>query len=50
MDGNLEPLIIVGVVGDTREYGLEQPPRPTVDVNLLQRPGFAATVVIRIDR
>ena len=47
MDGNLRPLIIVGVVGDTREYGLEQPPRPTVYVNLLQRPGFAATVVIR---
>lgn len=47
MDGDLRPLTIVGVVGDTREYGPEQPPRPTVYVDLLQRPGFSATVVIR---
>lgn len=47
MDGDLRPLTIVGVVGDTREYGLEQPPRPTVYVNLLQRPPFDATVVMR---
>jgi putative ABC transport system permease protein len=47
MDGDLRPLPIVGVVGDTREYGPEQPPRPTVYVGLLQRPRFSATVVIR---
>jgi predicted permease len=32
MDGDLRLLTIVGIVGDTREYGLEQPPRPTVYV------------------
>lgn len=47
MDGDLRPLTIVGIVGDTREYGPEQPPRPTVYVDLLQRPRFSATVVIR---
>jgi putative ABC transport system permease protein len=49
MDGDLRPLTIVGVVGDTREYGLEQPPRPTLYVNLVQRPGFSVTVVVRSD-
>jgi putative ABC transport system permease protein len=47
MDGDLRPLTIVGVVGDTREYGLEQAPRPIVYVNLRQRPRFATTVVMR---
>ncbi len=47
MDGDLRLLTIVGIVGDTREAGLEQPPRPTVFVNLLQRPSFTATVVLR---
>jgi putative ABC transport system permease protein len=47
MDGDLRPLTIVGVVGDTHEYGLEQPPRPTVYVNLMQRPRFATTIVMR---
>jgi predicted permease len=47
MDGDLRPLTVVGVVGDTREYGLEQAPRPIVYVNLLQRPRFTATVVMR---
>jgi putative ABC transport system permease protein len=47
MDGDLRPLTIVGIVGDTRESGLEQPPRPTLYVNLLQRPRFSATVVMR---
>ena len=47
MDGDLRPLTVVGIVGDTREYGLEQPPRPTLYVNLLQRPRFSFTVVIR---
>ena len=47
MDGDLRPLTIVGIVGDTREYGLEQAPRPIVYVNLLQRPRFSTTVVMR---
>ncbi len=38
MDGDLHLLTIVGIVGDTREYGLDLPPHPTVYVNLLQRP------------
>ena len=38
MDGDLRVLTIVGVVGDTHEYGLDTKPRPTVYVNLLQRP------------
>ncbi|MCC7417549.1 MAG: ABC transporter permease [Acidobacteria bacterium] len=47
MDGDVRPLTIVGIVGDTRERGLEQPPRPTVYVNLDQRPRFSATVLLR---
>ena len=47
MDGDLRLLTIVGIVGDTHEYGLEQPPRPTVYVDLLQRPRFETTVVMR---
>jgi predicted permease len=47
MDGDLRLLTIVGVVGDTREYGLEKPPRPTLYVNALQRPRFTSTVVMR---
>ena len=47
MDGNLQPLTIVGIVGDTREYGLEQAPRPTMYVNLMQRPRSWVTVVMR---
>jgi predicted permease len=46
MDGNLQPLTIVGIVGDTREYGLEQAPRPTMYVNLMQRPRSSVTVVM----
>jgi putative ABC transport system permease protein len=47
MDGDLRPLTVVGIVGDTREYGLEQPARPTLYVNLMQRPKFSVTVVMR---
>jgi predicted permease len=46
MDGILKLLTIVGVVGDTHEYGLDQAAQPTVYVNLLQRPR-PATVVLR---
>jgi predicted permease len=47
MDGDLRPLTVVGIVGDTREYGLDQPARPTLYVNLIQRPRFSFTVVVR---
>ena len=38
MDGDPRLLTIVGIVGDVREYGADVPPRPTVYVNLFQRP------------
>ena len=47
MDGDLRLLTIVGIVGDTHEYGLEQAPRPTLYVDLLQRPRSTTTVVMR---
>jgi predicted permease len=46
MDGDLRLLTIVGVVGDTHEYGLDAPSRPTVYVNLLQRPRSAVTIAM----
>jgi len=45
----LRLLTIVGIVGDTHEYGLDVPPRPTVYVNLLQRPRPAITVTMLSD-
>ena len=47
MDGDLRLLTIVGIVGDTHDSGLEQAPRPTVYVDLMQRPHFSTTVVMR---
>jgi putative ABC transport system permease protein len=49
MDGDLRLLTIVGVVGDTHEYGLDLPPRPTVYVNLFQRPRPAITLTMLSD-
>jgi putative ABC transport system permease protein len=49
MDGDLHLLTIVGIVADTHEYGPEQPPRPTVYVNLLQRPRSTFSVVMHSD-
>jgi len=49
MDGDLRLLTIVGIVGDTHEYGLDAPPRPTVYVNLFQRPREAITVTMLSD-
>jgi predicted permease len=49
MDGDLRLLTIVGIVGDTHEYGLDAPPRPTVYVNLFQRPRAAVTVTMLSD-
>jgi putative ABC transport system permease protein len=49
MDGDLRLLTIVGVVGDTHEYGLDVPPRATVYVDLFQRPRSAMTLTMRSD-
>jgi predicted permease len=49
MDGDIRLLTIVGVVGDVHEYGLEAPPRPTVYVNLIQRPRSAITLTMLSD-
>ena len=49
MDGDLRLLTIVGIVGDTHVYGLDSPPRPTVYVNLLQRPHSAVTLAMLSD-
>jgi predicted permease len=49
MDGDLRLLTVVGIVGDVREYGLEAPPRPTVYVNLFQRPRSAITLSMLSD-
>ncbi len=49
MDGDLRLLTIVGVVGDTHEYGLDVPPRPTLYVNLFQRPRAAITLTMLSD-
>jgi predicted permease len=46
MDGDLRLITIVGIVGDTHEYGLESKPRPTVYVNLRQRPRPVASVTM----
>jgi putative ABC transport system permease protein len=49
MDGDLRLLTIVGVVADVHEYGLDAPPRPTVYVNLFQRPRAAITLTMLSD-
>jgi predicted permease len=38
MDGDMKPFMIVGIVGDVREAGLDALPRPTFYANYLQRP------------
>jgi predicted permease len=49
MDGDLRLLTIVGIVGDTREYALDAPPRATVYVDLFQRPSSAISVTMLSD-
>lgn len=48
MDGDLRLLHIVGVVGDVRDYGVDEPPAQTIYANSLQRlPSSSWTVVVR---
>jgi predicted permease len=49
MDGDMRLLTVVGIVGDVRDYGLEVPPRPTVYVDLFQRPRPAITLTLLSD-
>ncbi|MBZ5719317.1 MAG: ABC transporter permease [Acidobacteriia bacterium] len=49
MDGDVRLLTIVGIVGDTHEYGLDEPARPTVYVNLFQRPRAEMTLTMLSD-
>jgi predicted permease len=49
MDGDLRLLTIVGIVGDTHEYGVDVPARPIVYVNLFQRPRAAMSVTMLSD-
>jgi putative ABC transport system permease protein len=49
MDRDVRSLTIVGIVGDTHEYGLDEPARPTVYVNLFQRPRAEMTVTMLSD-
>ena len=48
MDGDLRLLHIVGVVGDVRDYGVDEAPVQTIYANALQRlPSSSWTVVVR---
>ena len=49
MDGDLRLLTIVGIVGDVHNYSLDLPPRPTVYVDLFQRPRSTITVTMLSD-
>jgi predicted permease len=49
MDGDVRLLTIVGIVADVHEYSLETPPRPTVYVNLFQRPRPAIRLTMLTD-
>jgi predicted permease len=49
MDGDMRLLTIVGIVGDIHDYGLDAPPRPTVYVDLFQRPRPWMTITMLTD-
>ena len=49
MDGDPRLLTIVGIVGDIHDYGLDAPSRPTVYVNLFQRPRAGITLTMLSD-
>jgi predicted permease len=49
MDGDPRLLTVIGIVGDVHDYGLDAPPRPTVYVDLFQRPRSAITLTMLTD-
>jgi putative ABC transport system permease protein len=49
MDGDFRLLTIVGIVGDVHYYGLDVPARPTVYVDLFQRPRATMSVTMLSD-
>jgi predicted permease len=49
MDGDMHLLTIVGIVGDIHDYGLDAPSRPTVYVDLFQRPRPWMTITMLTD-
>ncbi|HVN17289.1 MAG TPA: ABC transporter permease [Dongiaceae bacterium] len=49
MDGDLRLLTVVGIVADVHQYGLDAPPRPTIYVDLFQRPRPWMTVTMLTD-
>jgi putative ABC transport system permease protein len=49
MDGDIRLLNIIGVVADIHENGLDSPPRPTIYVDLFQRPRPAITLTMLSD-
>jgi putative ABC transport system permease protein len=49
MDGDMRLLTIVGIVADVHQNGLDAPPRPTVYVDLLQRPRPWVTITMLTD-
>ncbi len=49
MDGDLRLLTIVGIVGDVHNYGVDLPSRPTVYVNLFQRPRSTISLTMLSD-
>jgi putative ABC transport system permease protein len=49
MDGDLRLLTVVGIVGDVHDYGLDAPARPTLYVDLFQRPRPAITLTVLTD-
>lgn len=49
MDGDIRLLTVVGVLADIHESGLDAPPRPTIYVDLFQRPRPAITLTMLSD-
>ena len=49
MDGDFRLVTIVGIVGDVGYYGLDTPARPTIYVDLFQRPRSTITVTMLSD-
>jgi putative ABC transport system permease protein len=49
MDGDMRLLTIVGIVGDVHQNSLDAPPRPTVYVDLFQRPRPWVTLTLLTD-